>query len=83
MSQYSKWYLICMAFDIEVDYQIVMHRLHNSFSQSWYLFTLEFAPVETENSSLECSQDTHVHTQGHTYPQLHRAVSQAFLNIVC
>lgn len=57
-----------MAFDIEVDYKIVMHRLHNSFSQRWYLFTLEFVPVEMENSSLERSQDTHVHTWAHTSP---------------
>lgn len=56
-----------MALDIEVDDKIVIHRLHNSFSQSWDLFTLELAPVETENSSLERSQDTHVHTHRHSW----------------
>lgn len=38
-----------------------MHRLHNSFSQSRYLFTLELAPVKMENS-LECSHHTCAHT---------------------
>lgn len=66
--QYNKWYLICMAFDIKVDCKIVLQRLHYSFSQSWYLFILEFAPAETENS-LKRSQDAHTH------PQLHRTVS--------
>lgn len=48
-------YLVCLAFDIKKDCEIVMHGLHNSFSESWHLFILELAPVETENS-LECSQ---------------------------
>lgn len=61
MSCCSEQYLVCMAFDIEVDCEIVMHRFHNSFSQSWHLFILELAPVETENS-LECSQHTCAHT---------------------
>lgn len=64
-----------MAFDIKVDCKVVMHRLHNSFSQSWYLFTLKFAPVGTESSSLECCQDTHGHACTHIHPQLHGTVS--------
>lgn len=43
-----------------------MHGLHNSFSESWHLFILELAPVETENS-LECSQQAcPLHIPKHT-----------------
>lgn len=37
-----------------------MHRLHNSFSQGWYLLIWELAPVEIENS-VECSQHVCTH----------------------
>lgn len=47
-----------MAFDIKVDCKIVLQRLHYGFSQSWYLFILEFAPAERELTETQ-SRCTH------------------------